>query len=447
MAHTILEQDVMRFGTKENVIIYVDGVQAKEKEFTSQIRQDAREKATKRCEKSLDELQRRIDNNLKVRKRHFTDAWTGLASSFYWSLPIRDAFVKYMQDKGWNIQRCETEADIAIARDCGSDDIVVSADSNMLAYPSVSTLWRPISKNLILIYNISDICEDLSVSRIQLTALAVASNNDYGKNIHSLGPATNFSIIKKIKKQDVRKTVYAYLEDSKVVLKNMDSRTFELALRVLVDLQLTPVSDPHPLSSLSSYNELYKRLKDLRAIYQENKDSRVQLQPSARKDQIIRLRSSQSFIRYKTVESPAMLKLGLGSRLPHPPSPQPSSPQPLQLDPNPQDDPMTSLPSQELDGHPTLPRTRTPRNRHRYSFKTRRGATNPPPLDKMKLYKFKPYKERMNTAEDSTDDDKTESKVKVKPTLKTLEGSTASTRKLKITRLMTYQHPTSSLDV
>ncbi|KAI7826005.1 hypothetical protein BC939DRAFT_447508 [Gamsiella multidivaricata] len=176
VAHTILELDVMRFGTKENIIIYVDGVQAEVKEFTAQIRQEAREKTTKRCKESVDELQRRIDNNLKVRKRHFADAWTSLASSFYWSLPIRDAFVK-------------------------SDDIVVSADSDMLAYPSVSTLWRPISKNLILIYKISDICEVLGVSRIQLTALAVASNNDYGKNIYSLGPATNFSIIKTIKKQ------------------------------------------------------------------------------------------------------------------------------------------------------------------------------------------------------------------------------------------------------
>ncbi|KAG0346127.1 hypothetical protein BGZ54_005311, partial [Gamsiella multidivaricata] len=279
MAHTILELDVMRFGTKENIIIYVDGVQAEEKEFTAQIRQEAREKTTKRCKESVDELQRRIDNNLKVRKRHFADAWTSLASSFYWSLPIRDAFVKYMQDEGWNIQRCETEADVVIARDCRSDDIVVSADSDMLAYPSVSTLWRPISKNLILIYKISDICEVLGVSRIQLTALAVASNNDYGKNIYSLGPATNFSIIKTIKKQDVRQTVNAYLEDSKVVLKNTDNRTLELALRVFVDLQQTPVSDPRPLSNVSSYSELYKRLKDLCAMYQENKDFRAQLQP------------------------------------------------------------------------------------------------------------------------------------------------------------------------
>jgi len=65
----------------------------------------------------------------------------------------------------------------------------------------------------------------------------------------------------------------------------------------------------------------------------------------------------------------------------------------------------------------------------------------------MKLYKFKPYKERTDTAEDVTNNESTQSKVKAKPTLKTLEGSSASSRKLSIMRLMAYQHPTSSLGV
>ncbi|KAI7818891.1 hypothetical protein BC939DRAFT_277412 [Gamsiella multidivaricata] len=51
MAHTILELDVMRFGTKENIIIYVDGVQAEEKEFTAQIRQEARRRPLSNAKK------------------------------------------------------------------------------------------------------------------------------------------------------------------------------------------------------------------------------------------------------------------------------------------------------------------------------------------------------------------------------------------------------------
>lgn len=51
----------------------------------------------------------------------------------------------------------------------------------------------------------------------------------------------------------------------------------------------------------------------------------------------------------------------------------------------------------------------------------------------------------MDTTEDITNDDNT--KAKAKPMLKTLEGSSASSRKLNIMCLMAYQHLTSSLPV
>ncbi|KAF9015914.1 hypothetical protein BGZ52_006252, partial [Haplosporangium bisporale] len=67
----------------------------------------------------------------------------------------------------------------------------------------------------------------------------------------------------------------------------------------------------------------------------------------------------------------------------------------------------------------------------------------------MKLYKFKPYKEQTDTPADSTNDNDTKAKAKAKPRLKTLSTSMVSnkTRKLAVTRLLSYQHPTSSLDV
>ncbi|KAI7817782.1 hypothetical protein BC939DRAFT_316439 [Gamsiella multidivaricata] len=126
-----------------------------------------------------------------------------MASTFYWSLPIRASFVEYMTQAGWKIQTCETEADVAIARDCEPGDIVVSADSDMMAYPSISTLWRPIARNLILVYNLKDARRTLDFSEAQLTALAVVSGNDYGKSIYSLGAATNYSVIKAIRDKGI----------------------------------------------------------------------------------------------------------------------------------------------------------------------------------------------------------------------------------------------------
>jgi hypothetical protein len=199
-AHRILERHLMRFGTKANLIPYVDGGQALEKQHAAKIRKAVRDKAVVRCKRSLDELKQRLDNNLRVRKRHFTDVRTSLASTFYWSLPARQAFIEYMVQAGWTVRLCVTEADLAIALDYQPGDVVISADSDMLAYTSIFTLWRPISKNLLLVYQLADIRRELELSSAQLTALAVVSSNDYNKNIFSLGPATNYSVIKSLEK-------------------------------------------------------------------------------------------------------------------------------------------------------------------------------------------------------------------------------------------------------
>ena len=198
-AHELLEQYAMRFGTKDLLIVYIDGTQALEKAETAKVRQSIRDKAVAKCEKSLSELEHRINSNKKPRKRHFTDAKTSLAATFYWTLSMRRAFIQYMQQAGWKMRICETEADVAIARDCEPGDIVVSADSDMMAYRTVSTLWRPISKSLILVYKLEDVRRTLKFSEAQLTALAIVSGNDYGKNIYSLGAGSNYSVIKAIK--------------------------------------------------------------------------------------------------------------------------------------------------------------------------------------------------------------------------------------------------------
>ncbi|KAG0028814.1 hypothetical protein BGZ81_004393 [Podila clonocystis] len=73
-AHAILEQRLLRYGAKPNVVLYIDGEQAVEKQHAVKIREAVQEKATIRCEQSLGELERRINNNLRARKRHFTDS-------------------------------------------------------------------------------------------------------------------------------------------------------------------------------------------------------------------------------------------------------------------------------------------------------------------------------------------------------------------------------------
>ncbi|KAF8917525.1 hypothetical protein BGZ58_005080, partial [Dissophora ornata] len=272
VAHERLEKEVARYGSRDNMTIYLDGLQAEEKSDTAIKREKARTDALGACKKSLDTLESIIDNNLRVRKRHFTDVRSGLASSFYWSIESRRSFHEYMTRSGWSVKTCETEADLAIAVDTQPDDIIISGDSDMLAYASVKTLWRPVSNNLILVYRLSDVLKAPDLNRGQLTALAVVSRNDYHKNIYSFGPATNHSIIKSIQQTDPLNIISTYLSDSRVISKNTEDETFERSIRVFIKLQQNQAKDGAiPSPSQDMYHELRQRFIEVCARHDKLK--------------------------------------------------------------------------------------------------------------------------------------------------------------------------------
>ncbi|KAK3809804.1 MAG: hypothetical protein JOS17DRAFT_780289 [Linnemannia elongata] len=228
-AHRVLEKEIERFGTKDNLRLYIDGPQAKEKQNTAEARETTRERALERVEVCLNTFESRLNENMRIRKRHHTDIKAGLASSFYWSHTSRTLFAEYLTTRGWTVLICTTEADLSIAQSIQANDVVITKDSDMLAYGSVVTIWRPVSNNVILEYKMPDLLRTLSFTRAQLTALAVVSRNDYHRNIYSLGPASNFGIIKKIENsEDPRVIIAAYLSDSQLPFKSggSDMRNF-----------------------------------------------------------------------------------------------------------------------------------------------------------------------------------------------------------------------------
>ena len=128
---------------------------------------------------SMQELETRVNDGLRVRKHHFTD----ISSAFYWSMDARRAFADYMIEHGWVVVNCTTEADLAIAQACLPTDIVLSRDSDMLYYASIRTIWRPISKGRVLVYDIKEDMATLGLNQAQFTVLGMVSRNDYSRNI------------------------------------------------------------------------------------------------------------------------------------------------------------------------------------------------------------------------------------------------------------------------
>ncbi|KAF9125383.1 hypothetical protein BGW39_007435 [Mortierella sp. 14UC] len=386
IANSMLRKEVERFGNHLNMTLYIDGPQPVEKESTGQVREAARMKALDRLSTSLETFETRMEADLRIRKQHFIAIKKNLASAFYWSLSSRQHFAEYMRGASWTVILCNTEADVAIARDAQPGDIVISSNSDMTAYPSVQTLWRPVSQELVLVYSMPDVLKTIGFSRNQLTALAIVSRNDYQRNIYSLGPASNYSIIKAIGHR--------------------------------------PVVQMPSQVGFDTYQELFK---DLMQRYSDRKQTRRTISRSPQ-DNIVRVRKPRSFNRYSTVESPILVS---GS------SPPPAAPVP-------QEQETLSATPQQDDGHPPLNRTRIPRNRTRFSFKerTRKTVHDPPP--KMKQFVLKHYKESPTTVTNQTSDKKP--KANAEKDSITTKKPPGTKGKNGLVRSMVWYHPTVSLE-
>ncbi|KAG9063258.1 hypothetical protein KI688_004862 [Linnemannia hyalina] len=305
VANRMLQKEVERLGNHLNMMLYLDGPQPVEKASTAQVREAARMKALDHLSTDVETFETRMEADLRIRKQHFIAIRKNLVSAFYWSLPSRQHFAEYMRGVGWTVILCNTEADVAIAQDAQPEDIVISSDSDMMANASVQT---PVSQGLILVYSMPDVLKTIEFSRNQLTALAIVARNDYQRNIYSLGPASNYSIIKAIgHKSVVRDIVSAYLRDGKVVTRNTQQGTFEASMRVFID-QLQTRIEPvvFQMPSQVVFDACRQRFEDLMQRYNLRKQPRGTISRSPQEN-IVRVRKPQSFNRYRTVESPILV--------------------------------------------------------------------------------------------------------------------------------------------
>ena len=197
-AHLIIESAIKKYALSTNSLLYMDGQPSEEKRATNIRLQEIRDKAVKQAELDIIHLEDRVSTKQKMRKQVYFSAKRNLEKAFSWSLVAKQDLIEFLRSNGWTVVVCETEADVAIARYSQLGDIVVSRDSNLLFYHNVNTLWRPISENKFLMYDIPQVLVALQINKDQWTALGVVSKNDYTSNITSLGLHSNYGVIKSL---------------------------------------------------------------------------------------------------------------------------------------------------------------------------------------------------------------------------------------------------------
>ncbi|KAG0283663.1 hypothetical protein BGZ98_006227, partial [Dissophora globulifera] len=114
-AHARLAQRILQYGIKDDLVLYVDGSPAIEKQNTHQEREQIRRGHRQRAQEQFVFLQDRLSSKKRIRKHHLTKLNKHVKAAFYWSLEHRHSFVRFMSDNGFNINLCDTEADILIA--------------------------------------------------------------------------------------------------------------------------------------------------------------------------------------------------------------------------------------------------------------------------------------------------------------------------------------------
>ncbi|KAF9297096.1 hypothetical protein BGZ74_010021, partial [Mortierella antarctica] len=200
-AHAAMEKELRQIGNQDNIIIYIDGTPATEKQKTHAEQAEQWAKALDKAEKVINELNHQINSDMHVTKALFNTAKQHLAGSFSWAPEAKESLAKYLCRNKWEVVECDTEADVQIACDCGPSNIVVSWDSDFLAYSTVKT-----------------ICDNLA----------------------SLGAETNYKIVKN-------------LQEHVVVANNVHQETFKAAIHVFHHHQQNTLSSA-TATALSSEN-------------------------------------------------------------------------------------------------------------------------------------------------------------------------------------------------
>ncbi|CAO3571066.1 unnamed protein product [Mortierella alpina] len=227
---------------KASVVCYLDGEPALEKAAAHQAREKRRSTALDSVEAGMVVLRNQVHNLRLATKQQHLAVRKKLGTSFTWSLEDRQHLQQYLQEQGWVVILSSCEADVEIARDCQEGDVVLTTDSDFLAYSRVQTVWRLVTRTELLVYDIPKLLKTVGLTRAQLTALCIVSKNDYDSNVLRLGTITNFKLLKSITRAE---TVEQYRRH-----RNTDI-TFELSQRVFDTLVQTAAA---PNSSSSALN-------------------------------------------------------------------------------------------------------------------------------------------------------------------------------------------------
>ncbi|GJJ71545.1 hypothetical protein EMPS_04256 [Entomortierella parvispora] len=411
MANSIFEMKLrsLKF-PPATTLLYMDGPSPEEKRATRALREARCSTSLTKADSLLHEMEDMFRQKKKLKKQQFRKLNKGLNAAFYLSADLRESLAQFLIAKGWSVIQCPSEADIQIALNCRTEDIVVSGDSDSLVHlSSITTIWRPLARGGYLEYDVPKLLIHLQLTRAGLTALGVVCRNDYSCNLKQMGIVTNYEVLQSLRDKDppldVNELIRAYLTHPEVIIKDPGNSYFDSALKVFArqeftfwDQTLLPqacyedtMNQPRSSPSLTEITARLRSLQSqLKTVRSEGSSSNL---PVAHTGDI-----EYKFNRYNTVDSQPAIS----------PSPHASG--------------------------------RKYKYRQRYAIKTRSRIIEHDPPDVLKQYTLKPWTEPPPRPVLPTTTKSSESVTKDPPNFRTMD-------KMRLVKELQRQHPLRVMDV
>ena len=194
-------------GRGVDVTLHIDGFESLAKGDTHQRRHLKREGALGNIKSNMRILERKRGRWLSSKVTNKIDKSLRTACQLY--PDARDALAANLQDLGYNVCLCRAETDPCIATHCSThtgygESAVLSIDSDYLFYSGVNTLLRPNPKGPgLLCYKRADVKKALRlVHDVELVLYGCVNNNDYNRNIPTIGLIRSLEMIRPSTNED-----------------------------------------------------------------------------------------------------------------------------------------------------------------------------------------------------------------------------------------------------
>ncbi|KAF9189781.1 hypothetical protein BGZ49_003773, partial [Haplosporangium sp. Z 27] len=302
-----------RFASRDNVVIFIDGQRTEEKKKTAQVRLTRSRTQLLRAKKIIDEMKANAKIGKAISSAKHKRYSRYLSQSVMLTNNDCTNLFNGLKKRGWDVVLGPGEADLAIRKRSSKltrPFAVVTGDSDLLAHCSVPVIYRP-SRGEFYEYDVDECAKALGISRLQLTALAIVSKNDYTNNPFHFGVATNLEIIKDMNPASIDtidSILSRYCHSQSVYRRTeVDVSHFKFANRVFYEGKEFVIKSDNDVEVKNHQAEVVKlrdRLKEAKDEMAQNAQARREAnrEHKAQSPNPFRHGKYQTFNRYRTID-------------------------------------------------------------------------------------------------------------------------------------------------